>query len=117
MIGGPVFDMKQLMNSTFDDLELAGQVVAVFLNDIPAQLDELDQALSAGDAVLAERVAHTVKGAAATVGGEALRNVAHACEVFGHEGALTKIRERTASLRHEFAVLRDALLAEGLGKE
>lgn len=108
-----IFDMDMLLQSTCDDKELAGQVVAVFLADIPVQIADLDAALIAGDAKTAERVAHSIKGAAATVGGEALREVALACEQCGREGRLDEVRSEMAELKTRYAALESELRANG----
>ncbi len=108
-----IFDLRQLCISVCDDRELAAQVVGLFLSDIPLQLDELDRAVAAGDAPTVRRVAHSIKGAAATIGGDLLRDAALECEHFGHSGDLEAVRARAADLRGRFEELRQVLLAEG----
>lgn len=111
-----IFDMEQLLNSTCDDKELAGQVVEVFLADIPVQLDDLDKALAAGDAKTAERVAHSIKGASATVGGELLRGVAFECEQYGREARLDELKAKMPLLKEQYQALCCALIAAGFGE-
>lgn len=108
-----VFDSGQLFAATCDDKELAEQIVAVFLADTPTQLTELDKALDDGDVGTAERIAHTLKGSSATIGGENLRAAAYECEKLGHAGDLAGLRERTRALRDHFDALRAALIEEG----
>lgn len=112
-----VFDMQKLMDSTCDDRELAAQVVEVFFADIPVQLDDLDQALHDGDAKTAERIAHTIKGASATVGAELLRMAAYECEALGKDGSLDVLQEKTPELRRLFDELCEALRKEGFTAE
>ncbi len=107
------FDLETLLISVCDDRELAEQVVSLFLSDIPIQLDELDEALAAGDAETARRIAHSIKGAAATIGGPFLRDEALECEQLGRDGELEAIKARTAALRRLFGELREELLAAG----
>lgn len=109
----PVFDRRSLLNATCDDRDLAGQVVEVFLADIPKQMASLDAALAGEDARAAERVAHSIKGASATVGGERLRAVALECETLGREGRLDAMSLRVGALRAAYAELETALRAEG----
>lgn len=113
MADSNIFDMEQLLNSTCDDRELAAQVVGVFLADIPMQLDNLDAALAAGDAKTAERVAHSVKGASATVGGELLRAVAFECEQYGRDSRLEELKAKVPELKTQYQALRAALLEAG----
>lgn len=112
-----VFDMEALLNSTCDDDELAGQVVGVFLSDIPEQLDYLQKALDEDDAATAERVAHSIKGAAATVGGERLRAVAFECEKLGKAGDLDALRGMMAHLRETYGILQQVLRDNGFVQE
>ncbi len=72
----PVFDVAGMMARLMDDEELARIVVDGFLEDVPRQIEALRGCLVAGDAPGAIRQAHTIKGASANVGGEALRAVA-----------------------------------------
>lgn len=108
-----IFDMVKLLENTCDDRELAAQVVGVFLTDIPVQLNDLDQALAAGDAKTAERVCHSIKGASATVGGEALRAIAYTCERLGHDGDLDALKNHVGELRAQFERLDGVLRDEG----
>ena len=51
-------------------------VVDTFLADMPLQIEALQVLLESGDAPASMRDAHSIKGAAANVGGERLRRVA-----------------------------------------
>lgn len=62
MIEGSVFSMRQLLDSTCDDRELAGQIAEAFVADTPLQLESLESAIGRNDIKTAERVAHTIKG-------------------------------------------------------
>ena len=62
-------------------------VKAFLRSDIPVQIQTLKGYLEAGDNILAvERQAHSIRGAAANVGGEALRAVAYEMEKAGKTG-------------------------------
>lgn len=112
-----VFDMDVLLQSTCDDHDLARQIVGVFLNDIPVQLKDLNTALATGDVKSAERVAHSIKGAAATVGGEMLRECAMECEDLAREGDLDAVGTRTDDLNGRYESLKTALLDAGFTAE
>ncbi|WP_320055653.1 ATP-binding protein [Desulfuromonas thiophila] len=62
------------------DTELVGTVLEVFLTDMPIQLDRLQQLLASGDLTAASRQAHSIKGAAANIGAETLRQLAEQLE-------------------------------------
>ena len=94
----PVFDRAGMMARLMDDEDLARTVTEGFLDDIPRQIEALRGYLEAGDAPGAERQAHTIKGASANVGGEALRAVAFEMEKAGKAGDLDAVEARMADL-------------------
>jgi CheY-like chemotaxis protein/HPt (histidine-containing phosphotransfer) domain-containing protein len=108
----PVFDKVALMQRLMDDEELASLVIAGFLEDIPLQIQALKGYLQAGDAHGAERQAHTIKGASANIGGEALLVVAFEMEKLGKSGDLSAVHERMDELELQFARLREVLEKE-----
>lgn len=117
MVDKTVFDMDALLNATCDDRELAGQVVGVFLNDIPLQLKNLDKAIAERDVKTTERVTHSIKGASATVGGETLRALALECETASHEGRLDAVQANLLDLNRHYENLKAALLEAGFTAE
>lgn len=114
MVDEPVFNMRQMLEATCDDRELAAQIAEAFVVDTPKQLDGLEAAVACNDARTAERIAHTIKGASATVGGEGLQGVAFECEKLGREGKLDEMRSLIPRLREQYWLLHDAMRHEGL---
>ena len=104
-----VFDRAGMMTRVMDDEELAKEILAAFLEDIPQQIAALRTFLEAGDARGAERQAHTIKGASATVGGERLRAVAFEMEKAGRAGDLRAAAGHLAGLDEEFDRLKLAM--------
>jgi PAS domain S-box-containing protein len=80
-----------------------------FLDDIPRQIEALRGYLDASNAASAERQAHSIKGASAGVGGEALRALAFAMEKAGKAGDLGSVRARMDDLEREFVRLKEAM--------
>jgi len=105
----PVFDRAGMMGRLMDDEELARVLTECFLEDIPQQIETLRGCLEAGDAPGAERQAHTIKGAAANVGGEFLREVASEMEKAGKAGDLDVVKTRMADLYVQFERLKDVM--------
>ena len=97
------------MARLMDDEDLARTVAEGFLEDIPRQIEALRGYLEAGDAPGAERQAHTIKGASANVGGEALRAVAFEMEKAGRAGDLDAVKGRMADLEAQFDRLKEAM--------
>jgi signal transduction histidine kinase/CheY-like chemotaxis protein/HPt (histidine-containing phosphotransfer) domain-containing protein len=105
----PVFDKPGMMARLSDDEELARTLIECFLDDVPKQILALRGYLETGDAKSAERQAHTIKGASASLGGEALRAVAFEMEIAGKAGELEVITTRLPELETQFARLREAM--------
>ncbi len=113
MEDAPVFTPEALLNATCNDKELAAQVVEVFLADIPTQLGDLASAARGTDAKTAERVAHSIKGASATVGGQQMHALALECEILGREGKLDALAAKVDDLRESFDKLVQAMRENG----
>jgi len=111
----PCFDREGMLSRLMRDEELARSVVEGFLGDIPRQIDALRGLLAAGDRQGAERKAHSIKGASANVGGEAMRAVAREMEKEAEAGRLEEAAARLPRLEAEFDRLRKAL-SEGFGR-
>ena len=105
----PVFDKAGMMTRLMDDEDLARIVVDGFLEDAPKQIEALRNYLAAGDAPGALRQAHTIKGASATVGGEALRAVAFEMEKAAIAGDFEAVTARLPDLESQLARLKEAM--------
>jgi signal transduction histidine kinase/CheY-like chemotaxis protein len=70
------------------DLGLVRDVVALFMEDLPHQLDAIRAAVSARAPDRIERTAHELKGAASNLGAAALVEAARSLEVLGRHGAV-----------------------------
>jgi CheY-like chemotaxis protein len=106
-----VFDETALLERVMGDVTLAREVVAGFLGDIPKQIESLKSYLQASDAEGAERQAHTIKGAAAVVGGDVLRNLAFRLEEASKAGDLATVAGSLGELVDQFARLKQAMEA------
>ncbi len=105
----PVFDRTVMDRFLGDDRELAAIIVRTFLDDMPRQISTLKEHAGAGDAVSAERSAHTIKGAAANIGAERLRALAYDIELKGRANDTPGVRERLPGLEDAFRELKDVL--------
>ena len=106
-----VFDRAGMLARLMDDEDLARVVAGGFLADAPKQVEALRDALGAGDGPAAFRQAHTLKGASAAVGGEALRAVAFEMEQAASGGDLAAVTARLPDLESQLALLSDAIRA------
>jgi HPt (histidine-containing phosphotransfer) domain-containing protein len=105
----PVFDRAGFLDRLMGDEEIAEKIVEVFLDDIPKQIESLKQALAVCDPETAQRVAHSIKGAAANVGGEALRELAAQVEKACKESNLGSVSDSCPQLESQFNRLKEAM--------
>jgi len=75
----PVIDTGRVLNR-LGDKELLDLVCSAFVRDVPTLMDLLESSITEGDFKSAERHAHSLKGAAANIGGENLRSLSLAME-------------------------------------
>jgi len=97
-----IFDRQAFMERMMGDEELVRAAISVFLEDMPRQIDALEKYLVAGDATDAGRQAHTIKGAAANLGGEALKAVAARIEQLIKSREIKTAQQQGNELKEEF---------------
>jgi len=100
------WDRNVLLERLMGDEELVAQLVEAAHDDLPCQVSKLKDSLAAADITTSERQAHTIKGAAANIGAEPLRNVAERTEKAARQGYLESCREALPVLEQEFEHLR-----------
>ena len=106
-----MLDRAALMSRLMDDEELARNVLAGFLEDMPRRIEALRGHLGTWDAKGAVLEAHTIKGASANVGAERLRRAAADLEKAARAGDLEAFRSRLPDIEREFVRLKEAVEA------
>lgn len=84
----PVVDLHQALARVNGDKGFYQELLGMLLEDAPRQVEEIREAIGLGDASHVEQVAHSLKGAAASLGAEAVRNVVLSLEVLGRQSDL-----------------------------
>jgi len=97
-----IFDRAALLNRVNGDEEIVAEVMEIFLQDVPRQILSLQEAIANGDAVLAVRQAHSIKGAAANVGAVALQEVSYQMERTAKDGQLNGAVNLVEAISEEF---------------
>jgi len=100
------FDRDGLLERLGGDEDLLRQIAEVFLKDAPEQMLSLKDAIQKGDATLAERLAHTLKGASANVGANVLQELAAQMEITGKEGDLNRAQKLLETTMREYETLK-----------
>lgn len=83
---GTVFDREGLVARLMGDEDLAQRIIGGFVGDMPRQIALLAQAVNNLDSKAVRLVAHSIKGAAASVGGLEIREMAWKLEQTGRAG-------------------------------
>ena len=102
-----VFDREGVLDRLMGGEALAAKITTVFIGLFPGMMADLRRALDAADAPVAQRQAHSIKGAAANVGANALSALALQMEKDAREGTLEPVRQHLDALQSAF----DAFLA------
>jgi CheY-like chemotaxis protein/HPt (histidine-containing phosphotransfer) domain-containing protein len=105
----PVYDREGFLDRLMGDSQTAQAVIEVFLDDIPKQIESLKLSLEANDEKTFERIAHSIKGAAANIGGEALCELAAEIEKACKDGRFDAVAGRCPELEHQFGRLKEAM--------
>jgi HPt (histidine-containing phosphotransfer) domain-containing protein len=105
--GLPVFDRQSFVERLMDDEEFALEIVQEYINNKPVQMGMLNESLRMNDSKATERIAHSIKGVAATLCAERVRAVAFEIEKAAHNGDL----QTAASYIFELEAEQDALVA------
>jgi len=110
---GPAFDQVGALARAGGDAELLGELVTIFLGEIPGWLAELTKAIEDGDVETLRRIAHTVKGAASQCGARAAFDPAYALEKLGKEETFHRAvaEQKLADLRRAVEAATPAMLA------
>jgi HPt (histidine-containing phosphotransfer) domain-containing protein len=86
------------LEQTAGDEELLEELLVLFKDSSTSDLEQLRHALSIEDASGVVRAAHSLKGAAASLGIEGIRQLTMAMETDARQGSIVVAREKLSSL-------------------
>jgi len=104
--GTLIFDHESMRHRLMNDDALVRSVTEIFIADMRAQIEQLNNMVAEDNLQEATAQAHKIKGASANVGGLALSELALKMEVAGKAGELENIRESLTDLGQGFTLLR-----------
>jgi len=104
-----IWDRPVMLARLMGDEDLARKVTEVFISDIPRQIQALGELLENGDVLGVERQAHTIKGAAANVSGEALCEMAFEMEKTARAEDLSSAKANLQELKKCFDLLKQEM--------
>ncbi len=103
------FDEAQLLEAFFGERELLAEIVGVFMDNWPSQLEEVRSAVAARDPEAIRTSAHKIKGSVLNFRAKGARDAAKALEYAGNDGTLDDIDAQLAAFEAELARVVDAL--------
>ena len=105
----PVYDRAAFLERVMGDEAVVHEIEQQFLADLPELIATLRQHVAAGEIKLAGEQAHKIKGIAANVSAEALRDVAARMEIAAREQDQPSIEAALPDLERQFSRLQAAL--------
>ncbi|PXY00056.1 hybrid sensor histidine kinase/response regulator [Halomonas sp. LBP4] len=105
----PCLDREEALRRLEGNRELLDEMVELFLDECPRLMQEIEEAIARDDAATLRRAAHTLKGSAQVVGGQALGAAALQLEALARSGDLVGAAEAFGILESRASELRTAL--------
>lgn len=106
------FDRKILLDFLEGDEDLMNSLIDLVIAKTPGHIDELSRAAQMGNATEVQRLGHTIKGSAANLCAEGLRELAWQAEQAGRSGDLARARFLLPRIRQEFETIRQSLSSQ-----
>lgn len=107
----PIVDFEVVRAQTLDDEAFERRLLAAFLDDNEARVQAAREALEGSDSDALTLEAHSLKGAASTLGAAPLADAARALEQTAAAGRFTEARDALATVERELARVREVLFA------
>ncbi len=104
-----VFDLNKALEQSGGDKELLKEIINIYNQEYPKQLQELHEAIEKNKPDVVNRVAHTVKGAVANFGAKPSFDAALNLEKIGKSGDLSHAKEAFDVLKKELERLDQEL--------
>lgn len=113
LVSPPVFDRALALKRCFGKVELLGEMVQCFFDEVDLLFPQMRAGLAKGDLVEVGRLGHRMKGTVVYLGAEAAKQAALRVEHFErHPGTTAEAEEAVNSLQRECAILRATLAAD-----
>jgi len=104
-----IFDKKALLKRLDNDVELCQELVKVLLKEVPEYIENIKQSFRNNDISSVIHQAHTIKGAAANVEANGIKNAALEMEMAGKNSDLVKTHFYLKSLESELEKFKFAV--------
>jgi HPt (histidine-containing phosphotransfer) domain-containing protein len=105
----PVLDRESALERLGGDEEMLNEFMGMLLSQADSQLVEITAAIQHDNAGSLEHLAHDLKGAAASLGAERVRYVAHQLEIVGRSKNLSQAQPMVVELEQEIKLLHQTV--------
>jgi HPt (histidine-containing phosphotransfer) domain-containing protein len=105
----PVFDREDAIERLGGAEDLLDEFLELLLKQTTTDLPQIAQAVEQGNANRLEHLAHSLKGAAASLSAERVRQAASNLESMGRDGDMSKAQPALALLEQEVTLLRQTV--------
>lgn len=107
---------REALDRRFDETpELLAQIIGIFLDETPPQLEAVEKAIISGDTEALAALCHSLVGSCSLVEGVKLTRRIRELQAIIRQGSLERAGERLTLIREEFLALKQGL--EGLMAE
>lgn len=90
-----------------EDEDILAELLDLFRESAASDVEKIKEGLSAGDSEAAGDAAHSIKGAAASLGVEGIRLVSYEMEKAGRDGDVETVKQKLPELEALVAQLSD----------
>lgn len=104
-----IFDKVDFLKRLGGDEELADEIFAEFMEEVPLKIEAIGKALKSKNIAEAQLHAHSLKGASANVGTSALQKAAYKVEAACDAGNFDEALALAPELDNQFELLQNAL--------
>jgi two-component system, sensor histidine kinase and response regulator len=112
LVGSDTAKSRAALLERFDgERELMDEMIAVFTDNVPRQLEGLDAAIAATDATALEHAAHNLKGAVGVFGQGPLFRAVQELEDMGRGGSLAQVAGPRQRVEQEMQHFMDLLMS------
>ncbi len=116
VVSGKIFDERSALSQVEGDRDLLMEILAVFMEEAPAQLRQISKSAALGDLEVLRRQAHSLKSAAGSVAAQQLTERAASIESHAQSGTLDRAMVEVRKLDRDLDSLHGLLGEKGLLK-
>ncbi len=107
-----VFDRTAFLDRIGGNEDVCQEIIGIFLQDVPRQIESLENTINKKDPALVDRQAHTLKGASGNVGAVSLQDAAMQLELAGKNNDLSRATEMLNTIKQEFEKVKKVMTKE-----